>query len=523
MYNAIIADDDHIIVRGLQANIPWEEHGFSLIGAFTDSRTIEGFLQKHSVDLLVLDVDMPYCSGIDIAKKTRETHPQTAIIFLTAHGEFKYAREAIQCGVMEYILKPATQETITAALDRVRWRRDHETTVLQQLDKSLLILRQQFWNAVFSGTLTEQQMENQAELLDLSFEKNGYIVIHVQLNTASSNSTGGSTTVLPSVKSDAVAIANSIFCSPDFFVVEGALEQFQVVCNCNECDAVLLAKVSDMCERLIVDIARYTTIEATIGVGAFEYGKKGIYESYRQACDAIKSRSIYGTNQVYFIQDVGDEKLSEQDWEEILALKSSESIEDHLIRLRGLLADMNQSDVVLMRYLVWSALEGTLLHSKDIRQDAEMQQILFECYRKIHESSMFDDICRCALTGVASINKGLKKEIQNDGGKVVKAAIEYIEQNYMRSGLKQSDVAKRIFVSPNYLSTLFKRHVGISFNDYLMRIRIQHAKELLENNHIKIYEVAERVGFINAHYFSACFKRIVGKSPTEFYERVIGT
>ncbi|MBB3108188.1 two-component system response regulator YesN [Paenibacillus phyllosphaerae] len=94
----------------------------------------------------------------------------------------------------------------------------------------------------------------------------------------------------------------------------------------------------------------------------------------------------------------------------------------------------------------------------------------------------------------------------------------FIERNYHQPSLTLADVAEGIQVSPTYLSKQLKKELGLSFIDYLTEVRIQKAIQLLNDPYIKVYEVAEKVGYSSQHYFSSAFKKITGTSPT-LYKR----
>ena len=94
--------------------------------------------------------------------------------------------------------------------------------------------------------------------------------------------------------------------------------------------------------------------------------------------------------------------------------------------------------------------------------------------------------------------------------------IKYIEENYYSNDLNINDIAAKLEVTSSYLSKLLKKETGLSFIDYLTNIRIKKAMYIMEDPIIKIYDVAELVGYSNQHYFCRAFKRVVGFSPTEY-------
>ncbi|MDQ6419104.1 helix-turn-helix domain-containing protein [Paenibacillus sp. LHD-117] len=103
---------------------------------------------------------------------------------------------------------------------------------------------------------------------------------------------------------------------------------------------------------------------------------------------------------------------------------------------------------------------------------------------------------------------------ENMNRTLIKRAVTLMEDEYDKVSLHY--VAEKVFITPTYLSTLFKSKMGITFIEHLTHIRIANAKKLLKQTHLKNYEVAERVGYHDSRYFSQIFKKKVGVSPSEF-------
>jgi two-component system response regulator YesN len=96
---------------------------------------------------------------------------------------------------------------------------------------------------------------------------------------------------------------------------------------------------------------------------------------------------------------------------------------------------------------------------------------------------------------------------------------EYIADNYQK-GITLSEMARDFNISISYLSSLFHEETGESFSEYLNLLRLNKAKELLKSTDIKIYQIADRLGFNDAYYFSSWFKKQVGASPTTYRDNI---
>ena len=125
------------------------------------------------------------------------------------------------------------------------------------------------------------------------------------------------------------------------------------------------------------------------------------------------------------------------------------------------------------------------------------------------------------ITGFPGLYKELVDEINQKVSctPIVLLSQKYIETHYYKEELSLQDLAQSIQISPTYLSRLLKSEIGVSFIEYLTYVRVQKAMQLMSDPTVKIYEVAERVGYSNQHYFSTAFKKVVGLSPVEYRKR----
>ena len=105
-------------------------------------------------------------------------------------------------------------------------------------------------------------------------------------------------------------------------------------------------------------------------------------------------------------------------------------------------------------------------------------------------------------------------------GLLIREAQEYIAENYGNSDFSLNMIAGYIGVSPSYFSSIFKQGTGQSFIEYLTKVRIDRACELLRCTTLRTSEIGEQVGYNDPHYFSTAFKKIMGQSPKEFKTRV---
>lgn len=117
-----------------------------------------------------------------------------------------------------------------------------------------------------------------------------------------------------------------------------------------------------------------------------------------------------------------------------------------------------------------------------------------------------------ALYGSSKSKEAEEAGIRNN---FVELAKEYIKEHYYEN-LTLIGVAEKAGITSGYLSTLFSQKMNCTFIDYLNEVRINHACSYLRQNYLKAYEIAYKVGYNDEKYFSKVFRRIVGKSPSEY-------
>ena len=132
---------------------------------------------------------------------------------------------------------------------------------------------------------------------------------------------------------------------------------------------------------------------------------------------------------------------------------------------------------------------------------------LDEVAKRIHETFKF-------------IGNVMLKQRDSYGKRQAMLALEYIEKNYADSSVTLNSVCTALAMSTSYFSSIFKNYTGETFIECLTKRRMEKAKLLLEHGNMKTYEIAEAVGYSDAHYFSIAFKKTVGKTPTEYAKEV---
>ncbi|MEH7118494.1 response regulator [Neobacillus vireti] len=144
MHKVVIVDDDRIIRKGLSSIIPWEEHGFELVGAAADGEEgLEIVKEKHP-QIVISDIQMPFMDGLEMTRAIKEFNPKTKIILLTGYEDFKYAHEAIKLKAFDYLLKPVETSELIEKLKHASQEWNVENKREMQFTESKSLTQEKF-------------------------------------------------------------------------------------------------------------------------------------------------------------------------------------------------------------------------------------------------------------------------------------------------------------------------------------------------------------------------------------------
>ena len=132
MYKLIFADDEKLVVNRIRQIVDWESSGFTLVGCCFNGYEVLEMVEKELPDVVILDINMPFISGLDAARQIKHSYPFIRIVFLTAYAEFEYAKQAVELNAIKYILKPVSKDDLEAVLDRIRASLDKERSKVHE-------------------------------------------------------------------------------------------------------------------------------------------------------------------------------------------------------------------------------------------------------------------------------------------------------------------------------------------------------------------------------------------------------
>ena len=162
-----LADDEIVIREGIRESFPWDETPYTLVGEAPDGEMALPIIRDTNPDIVITDIRMPFMDGLELCRTLRSQMPWIGIIVLSGYDEFEYARQCIQLGVREYLLKPVTSEKLKEVLDKVsaqlleeRKTLEHAASLRARMQSDDKFLKEKLIGVFFNEESTEDDSRN---------------------------------------------------------------------------------------------------------------------------------------------------------------------------------------------------------------------------------------------------------------------------------------------------------------------------------------------------------------------------
>ena len=520
MYTVVVADDERELRQALIRRVDWKKEGFIVIGeAENGARALE-LVEKLEPDLLLTDIKMPFLSGIELAKAVREVRPATQIAFLSGYDDFYYAQQAIQYNIISYMLKPISSIELTRELAQIKLKIDYK---FQEFISSVQDIRQMelvtFLMPILLDGFNWIEGEKEKDALIKSAASYGllkeggqplnYVVLVISLMDEEGNICTKDTTV------NAIDTILRKYMKHASFYAQGKVVSL-LIGSKEKFDKYLHILVQDIMQS----VKRIMKLSCLIGVSRPVESLFSIHEAYGEAMNAMSYSKRNGSS-IFYIFDV--ERSEDFDQERVQnAIGDIENLirgglEKELLDYLDELFCWMQQEVISMtviKFIMVQFISALYRIAYAVAGSEAVNQLQkFWPLDELMNSESLSDI-KEKYTSFCLKTKDLILEQRKKSSTVIcEKAIEIIRTKYADPNISLVTVSNEISVSPNYLSALIKKSTGNTFSDLLTKERIERAKQLLLCSSMKVREVSEKCGYNDQHYFSYCFKKIMGISP----------
>ena len=525
MLKMIIVDDEKIIRETIHSLIDWNSLGIDVVAVCKDG--IEAFdcILDEYPDIVMTDIKMPYMDGLELSRRLNRDYQNIHIIIFTGFDEFEYAKEAVHLEVEEYMLKPINATELSECLGRLKETLDREreeklnvTRLENYFNAALPILQNNFFVSLIEGRVTEEYCEKffAAYQIDMKGPYYGCAIFH----TSEHHVPDGMNPLLlaVSVEHEIKERLATEWKSHVFAYLGNTLMLIELPSE----DAIV--QFTDSCDRFCKWAYRVMGAVVTAGIGRVCDNLVNMNTSYDGAREAVSYRVLYGTSRAINIGELAPKEQETQiqpedtkmhDLFKAIHLGLKEEIEkavtNEIGKLHSNAKTVSQYNLAIME-MVGAFYRFCANNFLDFNDYLVGIQNPYEMIPQMDESTL-----TAWMQGVSvELGEQLKNARNSTSRRLVTDAQNLVRERYMEPDLSLDTICSVLGVSNSYFSSVFKKETGKAFITYLTDYRMDHAATLILETNEKSYQIAERVGYLDANYFSYVFKKRFGVSPSKY-------
>lgn len=514
----LIVDDEKLERVLIRKGFNWEENGFVIVGEAASGEEALLLVEQEKPDLVLTDISMVNMNGLELSERILKGFPSTSIVIITGYREFEYARRAVKIGVEDFLLKPVSIADLSLVALKIKEKivkeREEKEEVIQ-LKESVLadqsIVMESFFHKLIEGEILEEEAKRRLNMFGFQVLADGYVLLNIRLKEKSE---------IRSMKKVKEVMA---------IIEEEVRSEHMTFTHYQQSIMVLLSTQSrtaswNLAERIHTRIEDEVGTGSTIGISDRHEEVRNIPLAFKESEMALSASVLLGRNRCITYKEYQgiisqNQHKKDIDWEDfIFSIENGlmEKVSEHVAQYVMLIQGSKITDIEYYRLMTMDMLSkgATTLN----QYGSGLNQISGEddLYREIRSISTVDEMEPYLLKSLGKIMAFHQRKKSRRGRKVVEDALQHVDQFIFSPDLSLKTVAAAIYSNESYLSRVFKKEMGISLIEYILKKRIEESIRLLNTTDMKVYEVAEKIGFRDAHYFSICFKKITGVTVKEF-------
>ncbi len=500
MLRILLVDDDTVNRIAIKTMIDWEKLGFKIVAMAENGKKALEIFGHNKFDLIITDMRMPIMNGIDLIKAIRRQDEKICIVALSSYNDFDLVREAFKNNVEDYILKgELNKEYLTEFVLQIK-------TKLGKIDNSRSQLASNYIEEYIMGINDGRELNIQDYYI-LAIKLNNYEKVWLRFG----QERGG---ILNSIK----AVVEQIPKLGNQNYIFNISRDIIGICLFNT--QIDKKRLKILLKQIGQVLKAYMNIDVAISSSEREQSKIQLMHSINIAVNRLTWQNIYGLNNIFMEDDIDEMNLEQ--------IQRNKDIYGNILKSFVELDEKN-----LVKYQIDLFYDGQFEDIRSLKKRC-LELIYFEVefledmgisiwnvwgkrINFIDKLNMLEESSRIMIW-ITNYNRFIIEYLRNNYKEDnildnTHTAKHYIEDNYMNADIDLTEVASMCGLNPYYFSTKFKKETGYSFKEYLTRIRISAAENLLRNTNMKLSEISAGVGYNNVEHFIRVFKKHNGVSP----------
>lgn len=527
MYSVIIVDDDVAVLSFLSTMIPWKDLGFEVTGTYTSALDALEMSKQFIPNLVITDIGMPEMDGIEFIRTLKESSEEPRFLILSCHDDFKFAQRAVQLGVQDYILKESLDiNTIKEILERIHEsikKDDHMQKKVEKLRFQAVLSqssRKEKWLRDFltAPLIDPKQWNKQLVEYGLNPDLDYFIPVVCNLHRFQA--------ALSRYKNEEMlkfiidnAMEEMMQQIPNVIYFSYTAKQFCFLFACRK-DLKLdhYHTIEQVFRKLRLSLSNVLKLQFSVIIGFKDNDGSGIKHQFQELFKATdmqfysKEPEMIRLNQIH--------KAGAQ--EELLAfypqyieslnrfiLEGNADVEPIVNQFIEYITSRRFQPIVVKQFIFKMMLDIQMkLVFKHQYNNEKFQSLLDQMGNVSELKEWMIHFLEEAVLLMDEISKKSKKTEIIDAQKYIKL--------HLHQKITLEEVADRLYLNSSYFSRLFKKETGENFTEYVTRMKMEKAKELMNETNHTVDIIAEMLGYDNKGYFVKLFKNHYGVSPSRF-------
>ncbi|MGO4543450.1 response regulator [Paenibacillus sp. 2TAB23] len=519
LHRAILVDDESFTRKGLMKLIDWEACGFQIVGEADNGEDALELIKRIQPELVITDIRMPVIDGLELIRLVSiETMLKPSFIIISGYNDFKYAQQAMRYGVHDFVVKPIDDIEFSAILQTLNGKLKQEKE--EQLKKERLqgseLIKALILEEADAASTDEWEVR-----LNLG-KKDRLTYVFAELNDNHSWKQAGQ--MVSSARFHEIL-------REELIRLTGIV---QPICMHEHRNRIGFLLTSQLLDSFQGDLERFLTklrtmLDVQYGKTVFLYAGtfvprlSDLRDSYKSAKEALLYKYINEDKRIVVYDQIRSEQLQYIGFEPSLLHLFMEQFEEQ--KQDSVQATVEQwfRDFREKRYApeaIKMNLQQCVLGILKTIRSMEGDELTLSTLQPVlnwHDLNLSLGELRRLFAAFIEESQHYVAELrgeQQKGG--IQKIKSYIELHYSEN-ISLKSIAAKFYINPVYLGQLFKKTYSVYFNEFLLQLRVNEAKKLLRQScSMRIYEIAEKVGFSNADYFVTQFEKIEQMTPTEY-------
>lgn len=532
MIKLLIADDEEDTRIGIRSIIAWQEHGIEICGEAKNGKEALELIERTAPDIILVDIRMPIVDGLRVIESLYKSGSATKAIVLSGYDDFTYAQKAMELGASEYLLKPCRPKKILETVLKVKQliekekdKADRTERIRQQFYESLPFLKEKYLTQLILGLVQDDSgISENFSVYQISLTPIAASVAVLRIDNFTGLRSQKSNADVEFMKLAVIDITKQTLNSKLNHEVIGYLDDIVVIANTAAENEIITFPL--MLADVKSEVAMSLGFTLSIGVSRRCETINKVRQAYEDALNTLDFLFFTGTNSIMTYDEIREYAFSKANYpldeeKDLLNCVVSGRAGELAEKLGNFLGVLNDNNLSKDHYIKSSlALTFTIYHAC-IENNVDTDDIFGRDLSALDDISKTDNISaledRLLVIMDASARKFASFKSRNS---YMEFILKYIDENFSNE-ISLESIASEAYITPGYVSLLFKQTIGINFVDYLQKVRIKKACELLKDIRLKVYEISTTVGFKDERYFSQVFKKNTGLTPSQYREMII--